>query len=99
MTELNILQINIRGLISRDTQDRKCPLLNHIMITKQIDIVLIQEWCATKREEVANPGTDSISDDQNNPNSPSILPRLQCPLSLYRMCGPLPQRPKYNTLE
>ena len=50
--KLNIMQINIRGLISPDTLSRKCPQLFDVIQSKQIDIVLLQEWSATKREEV-----------------------------------------------
>ena len=64
INDLNILQINIRGLISKNIQHDKCTKLNNILQSKQIDIVLLQEWCATKRESVvAISETDSDSDN------------------------------------
>ena len=50
MTEtLRILQLNIRGILSAETQFIKCQKLNHLLETKQIDILLLQEWSAIKR--------------------------------------------------
>ena len=95
MNDLNILQINIRGMISKETQDRKCPALNHIMAIKQIDIVLIQEWCATKREEVAKVGTNSVSDDQNQTQHKPKFPLKFFPNYNVHFhsteCSPIPQ--------
>ena len=60
--QINILQFNIRGIVSKDTQAYKCPKLYNLMKSKQIDIVLLQEWCATVREDVAEDGTNSACD-------------------------------------
>ena len=53
----NILQLNIRGILSNETQYLKCHHLNKILESKHIDVVLLQEWSAIKRCEINN--TDS----------------------------------------
>lgn len=44
-----MFQINLRGIISNDIQHYKCTYLHHQIISRQIDVVLIQEWSATIR--------------------------------------------------
>ena len=64
MNNINILQYNIRGIVSKDTQNYKCPQLYNLLKSKHIDVVLLQEWCATAREDVAHNGTNSDPGDQ-----------------------------------
>ena len=64
--DINVLQINIRGLVSKTAQDNKCEKLSQILHTKQIDIVLIQEWSATKeRRKCPCSGATLISDSDD----------------------------------
>ena len=49
---LKMLQYNVRGIVSKDTKNYKCPKLNALLQSKQIDVVLLQEWCATVREDI-----------------------------------------------
>ena len=44
--KIKILQLNIRGILGEESQNKKCYKLNELLETKQIDIVLLQEWCA-----------------------------------------------------
>ena len=53
-TDINILQLNIRGMLTDDAQYRKCSQLSRLLETKQIDVVLLQDWCANKRQQVTN---------------------------------------------
>ena len=46
---IKLLQLNIRGILSKETQQFKCQHLNSLIETKQIDVVLLQEWSAIKR--------------------------------------------------
>ena len=50
--EINIFQINMRRLVSKESQENKCPKLYKIITSKQIDIVPMLEWCAPKSEPV-----------------------------------------------
>ena len=62
MHTINILQLNVRGIISSDKQQIKCNYINHLLISKQIDVLLVQEWCATVRmtvEDESVPTTNS----------------------------------------
>ena len=61
---INILQLNIRGIISLKTQMLKCQYLNEILVSKKIDIALLQEWCVTTRE--------SVNPSENNSNTPKF---------------------------
>ena len=71
MTEpIRILQFNIRGIISKDTQKYKCPRLNNILQTKRIDVVLLQEWSATVRENTFRP-KNNLENTKPKTNFPS----------------------------
>ena len=50
--EIKIVQLNIHGILSYEIQQKKCLHLNHLLDSKQIDIVLLQEWSATKHQPV-----------------------------------------------
>ena len=52
METINILQLNIRGVISSDKQYMKCSYINQQLISRKIDVFLVQEWCATVRKTV-----------------------------------------------
>ena len=52
---IKLLQLNIRGILSLDTQQFKCQQLNSLLESKQIDIVLLQEWSAVKRVRLEDP--------------------------------------------
>ena len=58
MSSINILQLNIRGILSSNNQQLKTQYLNRIITSRRIDIILLQEWSANKRFK--------ISDDNNN---------------------------------
>ena len=73
---LKILQYNIRGIVSKETQQYKCPKLNKLLLSKQIDIVLLQEWCATAREEVSPSETNPENASQQNASRQSASPRF-----------------------
>ena len=60
MSFINILQLNVRGIISSDVQQYKCNYINQQLISRKIDVVLLQEWCATVRRNV---------EDESVPNS------------------------------
>ena len=49
MSNIKLLQLNIRGILSSDTQQFKCQQLNTVLESKQVDVVLLQEWSAIKR--------------------------------------------------
>ena len=69
MTEtIRILQYNIRGILSKQTQHYKCPRLYNLIKSRHIDIILLQEWCATVREDVAVTGTNSARGDHISVN-------------------------------
>ena len=55
---IKVLQLNIRGILSYENQHRKCYQLNRVLESKQIDVVLIQEW-SIKRQRVTK--NDPIS--------------------------------------
>ena len=63
---IKILQYNIRGIVSKHTQLYKCPKLYSLMKSKHIDIVLLQEWCATTREDVVLTETNSDCSGHNS---------------------------------
>ena len=66
MCEINILQYNVRGIISSDIQQMKCRYIYQQLMSKRIDVVLLQEWCATVRENVDD---ESISTTDNRHHS------------------------------
>ena len=75
MCEINILQLNIRGIISADIQQMKCKYIHQQLLSRKIDVMLIQEWCATVRENVDD---ESISTTDPQHHS---LPRF--PIELF----------------
>ena len=50
--DIKIVQLNIRGILSSDVQHRKCHKLNKLLEDRQIDVALLQEWSATKRQKI-----------------------------------------------
>ena len=50
--KIKILQLNILGILSSETQQFKCQQLNTLIESKQIDVVLLQEWSAVKRVQL-----------------------------------------------
>ena len=51
---VNILQLNVHGFVSSDIQQTKCKNMNQQLISRKIDIMLIQEWCVTVRRSVVD---------------------------------------------
>ena len=64
---IRILQFNIRGIVSKDTKQYKCPRLNNILQSKRIDVVLLQEWSATFRENSLHPNSNTTTTTVNFP--------------------------------
>ena len=69
---MNILQFNVRGIISPDKQKMKCNHIYQQSTSKKIDILLIQEWCVTVRRRVDDESV-STSDPQHTPKFPIEL--------------------------
>ena len=86
MPSLNILQYNIRGIVSKDSIIQ-IPKLSNTMMSKQIDIVLLQEWSATVREETLVFNNDSNNTQANVTQFPSkFFPEYHAHFSFDRMC-------------
>ena len=64
MNDINILQFNVRGIISPDKQVMKCSYIHQQLVSKKIDILLVQEWCVTVRRRVDD-ASISTSDSQH----------------------------------
>ena len=72
LNNINILQLNVRGIISSDTQQIKCKYINQQLISRKIDIMLIQEWCVTVRRNMVDESvTMSNSQHQKSPRFPT----------------------------
>ena len=72
MNNINILQLNVRGIISADIQQTKCKYINQQLISRKIDIMLIQEWCVTVRRNMVDESvTMSNSQHQKFPRFPT----------------------------
>ena len=70
MCNINILQFNVRGIISLDEQQMKCKCIYDQLVSKKTDVVLLQEWCATVREQI---GDESVP--TSNPQH-QMIPRF-----------------------
>ena len=94
--EIRILQLNIRGILSQDIQLQKCSQLNSLIETKQIDIVLLQEWSANKRSKVTE--KENICFPKNFfPNYSAHFHSTECAILYHKgLCiTPLPPQEEY----
>ena len=105
MSDINILQLNIKGILSIDNQLNKRRKLYHTMLSKKIDVVLLQEWSATLRQKTP-PKTDPTQENNNILFPTKYFPDYNVHFHstetaiLYHkdLCvTPLPEQSDYNT--
>ena len=63
INNVKICQINIRGILSQNTQNEKCKVINRLIQKYDFDVILLQEWSLLRIDNINKFNNLYIKDD------------------------------------